>query len=65
MSSKYLFSGSSITAEIMLMTTCNVGCACRAILEEDVLDNTGAQQTFLLRGERGPDRDAIHYLCLS
>jgi hypothetical protein len=49
----------------MLMTACNVGCACGAILEEHVLNNTGAHQNFLLRGERGPDREAIHYLCLS
>jgi len=49
----------------MLMTACNVGCGCGAILEEHVLDNTGAHQNILLRGERGPDREAIHYLCLS
>ena len=46
----------------MLMTACNVGCASGAILEEDVLDNTGAHQNFLLRGERRPDREAIHYV---
>jgi hypothetical protein len=65
MSSKYLFSGSSITVEIMLMTTCNVGCACGAILEEHLLDNTSAHLNFLLRAERGPNREAIHNLCLS
>jgi len=42
------------------MTTCNVDCACGPFLGEDVLDNTGAQQNFLLRGERGPDPEAIH-----
>ena len=36
----------------MLMTTCNVGCASGAILEEDVLNNTGAHQNFYW-GNRG------------
>jgi hypothetical protein len=58
-------SGWSITAEIMLMTACSVGCACGAILQEHVLDNTVAHQNFFLGGERGSNREAIHYLCVS
>jgi hypothetical protein len=47
------------------MATSNVGCACGAILEGDILDNTGARQNFLLRLERGPDPEAKHNLCLT
>jgi hypothetical protein len=49
----------------MLKTTCNVGCACGANLEEYILDNTGALQNFLLRGDRGPEPEAKHNLCLT
>jgi len=45
------------------MTTCNVGCAFGAILEEDVLNNTGAHQSFLLRGERVPEPEAKYNFC--
>ena len=35
------------------MTTYNVCCASGAILEEELLNNTGAQQNFLLRVRGG------------
>jgi len=37
----------------MLMTTCKVGRACGAILEEYMLNNTGAQQIFSTGGMEG------------
>ena len=47
------------------MTTCNVGCAFGAILEEYVFNNKGAHQNFLLRGESFPEPEAKYNLCLT